>query len=354
MDKYFKDLNYSLANEDTTVESELLKKIKMDRLKILCVAGSGSRVLPLIHNKIKNIQIVDLSLLQLQLTRLRISAAQKLDRSEFLALLGYTNIDVDRVILLKKLDLAEDELQMWLMNKKILDKGIIFNGRWEKFLLKLGQLFRLIFQVDLLPLFNLQSYEERREWYDSNFPKKRLQLFLKICANPFIFNLLLYKGGFAKSSEKFSDFLQKVFFQILVTKNPRQSFFAQMIFLGDIPYEEGWPIETKQEVLDSLKSFNGTIEYHQTELLAYLKANPDYHFLSLSDVPSYLTLEQQLMLEKSLITNSLNPSCAVMRSFRRHPSFTDGFVKKFNKEDQNWAAHQDTIGVYKFHIFENT
>ena len=44
-EKYFKSLNYSLGNEDTTFEVEMVKKLNPK--KVLAVAGSGGRSLPL-------------------------------------------------------------------------------------------------------------------------------------------------------------------------------------------------------------------------------------------------------------------------------------------------------------------
>ena len=43
-EKYFKSLNYSLGNEDTTFEVEMVKKLNPK--KVLAVAGSGCHDVP--------------------------------------------------------------------------------------------------------------------------------------------------------------------------------------------------------------------------------------------------------------------------------------------------------------------
>ena len=64
---YFSKLNYSFANEDTTVEMEILPK---GAQRVVCVAGSGSRVLPLLAKKPHKLVCADLSEQQLYITEL--------------------------------------------------------------------------------------------------------------------------------------------------------------------------------------------------------------------------------------------------------------------------------------------
>ena len=176
---------------------------------------------------------------------------------------------------------------------------------------------------------------------------------MKIFANPFIFNLFLYRGKFASSKESFPDFLNQVFHQILIVKDPKRSFFAQMLFLGKLKYTEGWPIEAQPEVFNRSKKFQGEIIFHQTDLVELIEQSLDLNFLSLSDVVSYLSEVQLNRLEKALCHLEQKQMTAVMRSFRRHPEFSQDFKKKLSTEDIRLAEQSDSIGVYKFHIFSH-
>ena len=67
--KYFSDLNYSLGNEDTSLEVEILKHIRPKN--IFSVAGCGSRALPLLSVFPDNLVAVDISEAQIFITELR-------------------------------------------------------------------------------------------------------------------------------------------------------------------------------------------------------------------------------------------------------------------------------------------
>ena len=87
--EYFYDLNYSLANEDTAFERSIVLKNKPS--KMLSVCGSGSRCFPLLHPGAKELHIVDLSVQQLHLARLREQTIRGLSMSNF-QILGCSSI----------------------------------------------------------------------------------------------------------------------------------------------------------------------------------------------------------------------------------------------------------------------
>ncbi len=84
--KFFNKLNYTLANEDTKLEYDLLDE---GTNHVLTIAGSGSRVLPLFAKKPKKISIADYSAEQLALTNTRIESVRQLTYPQFLAFWGY-------------------------------------------------------------------------------------------------------------------------------------------------------------------------------------------------------------------------------------------------------------------------
>jgi S-adenosylmethionine-diacylglycerol 3-amino-3-carboxypropyl transferase len=352
MNSYFQDLNYSLSNEDTKIESDLLARLPTDKTKVLAVCGAGARVTPLMHSHVSQIHVVDISEPQLKLLRLRLESIKKFDHAEFLQFWGYQPTASTRLKMINSLNLTADDSQYWKTQSEKWENGFLLTGRWENFLTKLGKMFRDYFFVNFESLFECSSPGARKIWFNKNFPQKRLQIFLKIFANPFIFNLFLYRGKFASSKESFSDFLNQVFHQILIVKDPKRSFFAQMLFLGKLKYAEGWPIEAQIEVFERSKKFQGEIIFHQTDLVDIIEQSLDLNFLSLSDVVSYLSEVQLARLEKALCRLE-HKQTTVMRSFRRHPQFSPDFTNRLNFEDIRHAEQSDSIGVYKFHIFSH-
>ena len=65
--QFFNKLNYTMSNEDTQFEYDLLD---YNQGHVLCIAGSGSRVIPLLAKKPKRLSISDYSIEQLALTSL--------------------------------------------------------------------------------------------------------------------------------------------------------------------------------------------------------------------------------------------------------------------------------------------
>ena len=85
-EQYFSSLNYSLANEDASVETGVLP---YGSSQVLSIAGSGGRVIPLASKQPKKIICVDVCKVQLHLTEMRFSALRNLNFDEYLKLLGY-------------------------------------------------------------------------------------------------------------------------------------------------------------------------------------------------------------------------------------------------------------------------
>ncbi len=79
---YFNTLNYSLANEDTTLEYELVNHLKSKR--IFAITGSGGRFTPLIQNSVEKLFYVDMCKEQLWLAELKIQSYVDLTYEEFL------------------------------------------------------------------------------------------------------------------------------------------------------------------------------------------------------------------------------------------------------------------------------
>lgn len=354
MAEYFSGLNYSLSNEDSFVERGILNSMTHDKINVLAVCGAGSRVLPLLTKNVRHITVLDLAAEQLQLFRLRLATLKQFSHQDYLEFWGYQTASRPRLDYLLSLSLDSQDIKFWTQHHEKWQGGFLFLGRWENYLLRLGQLFRRLFFVNVEPLFMINSQQDRERWYHDHFPQKRLDFFLQVFANPLFFNLFLYKGRFAKSEESFANFLNRVFRKILIEKDPKKSFFAQMLFLGDLRFSEGWPAEASDAVFQSAQKFEGHIEVVQADLLTHLSQNLNYDFLSLSDVASYLTDEQIKSLELYLRKNPTSEWRAVIRSFRRHPQFNEGLLSHKNRQLEQQAEDSDSIGVYKFHIFTNT
>ena len=108
--KYFTGLNYTLGNEDTSVEIALVKQYKPQSIFTVC--GSGGRSIPLCGEAL-NVSLSDLSKEQIHLAMLREATYKQLTHEEFLNFWGYfpffdNNSCEARKNLFNKLDLSAD------------------------------------------------------------------------------------------------------------------------------------------------------------------------------------------------------------------------------------------------------
>lgn len=359
---YFSTLNYSLANEDTRVEYELLSE---DAKSVFSIAGSGARCLPLIAKNPKELHVVDMSEAQLQMMELRFQSAKDLSYEEWLFFLGYRggiqsfSLESDsRINLFKKIKLTDKTKQFWSERTEgWASRGFILLGKWESHFQKIGILFRDYLRCDFLPIFEAQTLEEQQRIFKEKWPHLRWSTFIKIVASEFVFNKFLYKGHFSGAqkdkteSRSPSEFIFEEFNRVFQTQLLRKNYFMQILFLGRIFAEEGLPLEAHREIFEKVKSSKTDVYYHLGNLMTVLPKQ-SFDFISLSDTISYLSQDDATNILLKLDPSTKKDTPVVIRSFMRAPQkiSTDGW--KICSEIEKWAHQLDGTAVYQFHIFK--
>ncbi|MCX7978000.1 MAG: BtaA family protein [Bdellovibrionaceae bacterium] len=361
-EEYFTGLNYTLANEDTRVEYDLMP----DQLPVVfSIAGSGARCLPLIAKNPDVLDVVDMSEAQLFLVELRFQAAKALSYEEWLFFMGYRgaiqNSDSlagdDREKLFHRLDLSERARQYWLERRMgWRDRGFILLGSWEAHFQRLGVFFRNFLRCDFSPVFEAQSLDQQKKIYYEKFPHIRFDNFIRIVASEYVFNRFLYKGHFSGSQGRRteerspSEFIREEFRRIFSTQLVRKNYFFQVLFLGGIRYEEGLPLEAHRFIFDKVKASQTKVRYRLGNLLELLHSEP-YSFVSLSDTISYLPNQEANKILQKMNSRTPAGSIVVIRSFMRAPQKLDTQGWESMPEKESWAFAIDGTGVYKFHIY---
>lgn len=298
-EKYFKSLNYSLANEDTWPEVRLMKKWKPR--KIVSVAGSGGRSLPLLAGNPSELHVIDLSLQQLWLGSLREETIRKCTHEDFLLFWGYPPFEGvpynrRRKEIFSILELSEEARGYFSsLFESVSWNTILYEGKWEKTFHKFSYITRLLIGPRILQeSLSCLTPQEQQKYFSEKFPPARWDLVFKILGNATVFNALLYKGHFVKKNvpESHFDYYRSAFSRIFGQTLLRANFFAQLCFFGKIVTKEAIPVEGDREVFESMKSWLLT---HRTkgwqgnilELIPRESALGHIDFLSFSDVPSY-------------------------------------------------------------------
>jgi S-adenosylmethionine-diacylglycerol 3-amino-3-carboxypropyl transferase len=354
---YFQNLNYTLGDEDSIVEYELLPE-GIDHL--VAIAGSGGRVLPLIAKRPKQITCIDLFNEQLYITELRIQAMKKLDLNKFRAFFGYPPYSItpeERKRIFDSIDISDDARRyLYRFFSKHKWSEIIYMGKFEKTMSALSKINVMVTGKSGRNIFKCDSLTDQQVYYKTKFPQSRWNAILFLLGNTSLLKTLLCKGELPKKNiegsyyNHFRNIYQAIFSNISINS----SFFAHLSFWGKVINIEGNPIEADERIFYLAKSYLNScnITYLKNDIIKFIASSPakSIDFVSLSDVPSFIEERENDFLQ--LIKPALsNQSTVVVRSNLRvtHPDAT-GFINL--KNDYEDLLAKETTQIWKIDIYK--
>jgi len=362
---YFSTLNYSLANEDTTLEVRMVEKLKPKRIMSVC--GSGGRALPLLAAGAESLTCVDLADEQLHLAELRRATFQDLSHRDFLLFWGYPPYSVEngyleREKLFRGLDLGETAGK-WA-DQYLSAKGWqspLYDGKWERTFATIAKILQTLFGSDYGAIFECRSIEEQTNFFKGQFPRLRWNLLVRALGNRAFFNALLYKGHFVKKNipDTHYAFYQSAFERIFTTTPIRENFFIQLAFFGRVRFDEGIPIEARattfQAIQRSLKGESKVVYVRAdiTELLSAPEAAArPFDFLSFSDVPSYFSGDLEREFMQRVRPGLRSGAHVVLRHYMRVPEAMD--LRGYREVTDAWRREIDReyTQMYKIQVLE--
>lgn len=357
--EYFNKLNYSLANEDTTLEGILVERLRPK--KILTVCGSGGRSIPLALCAPEKIVCSDLAQEQLWLAEMRLELFRKLDRNEFLIFFGLPPYDKQtqaglRKEIFEKLTLSPPVKEFFthFFNETHWE-ALTYKGKWEKTFQKISSLVRFFIGDHSKKIFEFTDIADQKRYWNEDFPKFRWTLALMTVGNASFFNALLYKGHFAKKNipESHFDFYKAAYGRIFETTLARENFFAQLSFLGQVTYPEGVPFEANpayfQKIKDGIKQTK--FEFRKEDINSIIKKGTDiFDFVSYSDVPSYFSGETEKEFLQWARPGLAPNARVVLRHYLRVPENMN--LSGFVDETSSWTqlVNQEKTQMYKIQI----
>ena len=358
--KYFSGLNYTLGNEDTSVEIEMIKKLKPK--KVFSICGSGGRSLPLMHDESLELSLSDLSQEQLNLAELRLVTYRELTHEKFLLFWGYfpysdNNHKSERKKIFSKLNLSKNNR---LFFEKIFTEiefdSLLYLGKWERTFAVFAKVNRLLLGADYDRILKFDNLDDQVDYYEKKFPMKRWKILIHILGNKAMFNALLYKGDFITKNSVLShfDYYFQSFERLFTRDLAQKSFFLQLCFYGKIKSHLGVPVEAQKENFIRIHKSKTKVNYIQEDFVSYLaKGEQQYDFLSLSDVPSYFQgdLEKDFMQK---IKPGLMPGAVIVTRYylRKSECNLSGYKDitcDYSKLIDLEKVQMYEIRVYKYH-----
>lgn len=331
---YFSGLNYTLGNEDTSVEIELIKKLKPK--KIFSICGSGGRSLPLMHSGASDIALADLSREQLMLAELRYATYKEFNHEEFLLFWGYYPFSNDndtgrRKELFSKLTLKSETLVFFTnVFNEINFESLLYLGKWERTFAVFAKANRVLMGLDYDKILRFDNLEDQIKYYKTEFPIKRWKVLIHILGNKTMFNALLYKGDFITKNSPLShfDYYFQAFERLFTKDLAQKSFFLQLCFYGKIKSLAGVPVEANKESFLRIHDSTTAVHYLQEDFVTNLsRGEVQYDFLSLSDVPSYFQGDLERDYMQKIKPGLAAGAIVVVRYYlRKAECVLDGFV----------------------------
>lgn len=357
--KYFHHLNYTLGNEDTTIEHAILPE---RAAHVLAVGGSGSRVVPLLARSPSRVTCVDVSDHQLRLAELRVDAARSLGAGDYRAFWGFPPEPAgrsERQRLFERIGMSAAQREHWtrVFEAQGWD-SILYEGRWERTFAKLSRINAALTNRAGEALFEATTGAEHDRLLREAFPRTRWLLTLLLLGNPLMFNLMLYKGGFPRKNIPGTpfEFYRDSFDKLFRLGPARENFFLQVVFFGKLLYAEGNPCECQTAIYDRAQAAlaHTQLEFRHGSIFDPPRpGDPPVDFVSCSDVPSYLPppLEQTFLqqLRRKLAPGAL----VVLRTYLREPERADasGFDDVTGEYARVIAGEK--VGVYQVRVLRH-
>lgn len=296
LQNFFSRIVYSSSNEDGRSELEALNLSETDH--VLAVTGSGSRILELLLSNPKSVTAIDFNLNQNYLLALKICALKYLNNQTFLKFLGLIKSDSQtRFQLYQAISqyLSEEEKIYWNYNIRLIKAGLLFCGTWEKYLLILSK-FLFFKRNTLHKLWNAKDLSTQIKIWESEWKGKFWKFSLKFISHRFVWKYIINEPGIYCVSNELNIFkyMEDCFDQFVHRQLLRESFFAQMIFYGQLSNKGALPLYLRNENLDIIRSRLDRIRIIQADLQTFLHDPQNAHSFdafSLSDFSSYASAE---------------------------------------------------------------
>tara|TARA_R110002072_G_scaffold64203_7_gene159904 strand:- start:68777 stop:69874 length:1098 start_codon:yes stop_codon:yes gene_type:complete len=360
--KYFHEqLNYTLGNEDTSMDVEIVKKLGSNN--IFTIAGCGSRAFPLLASNPEKMTILDFSKPQILLCKLREATYRTFEYEDFLIFWGYPpfarfDYHYQRKILFSNLDLDSETKDFF---QKIFSEtnfdSLLYLGSWERTFQTLAKLVRKILGRNFDDIFGFHNLEDQVSYYYNDFPIRKWKMIIFLLGNKSVFNALLYKGDFIVKNfpETHFQYYFESFERLFTGQLARSSFFAHLCFYGEINHPDGVTIEAHEENFTQVKDYfagGGSVNYAQGDFVTHLKASPEkFDFLSLSDVPSYFQGEVEKNFMEDISKSVQESGVVCLRNYLRRPEC------ETNSYDEVTAKYSDhfrteAVQMYRPQLFK--
>jgi S-adenosylmethionine-diacylglycerol 3-amino-3-carboxypropyl transferase len=334
MKSFLETLNYSSSNEDSRSEVKSLRIGEKD--SVLCITGSGARTLDLLIESPKEIVSIDFNPCQNFLLELKIHAIKHFKYDKFLEFLGVIpSRKRGHLYNAMRQSLSIDARNFWDSNSAMIENGVIYQGRWEKYFHRLERLISVVRPHLRDKLFSCHSLSDQARIWRHEWNTPLWRLFLRSISSPAAWKYIFGDPGFHRyvpvnfSIYKYLNMRFDGAFENIFAKD---SPFTTLLFFGKYNRNCLLPDHLQERHYMTLRNTLERVRTVTQSLLEYLNCCKKKSFdkYSLSDFASYTNTEEYRKIWQGIINTATNGARICERQFlvkRKIPSEVRPYIR---------------------------
>jgi S-adenosylmethionine-diacylglycerol 3-amino-3-carboxypropyl transferase len=320
---FFGTLNYASVNEDWRTEAAALRLEGGER--VLCVTGSGARPLDLLAAAPVRVLAVDRNPAQGHLLCLKQAAIEALPFDEYAAFLGlHPATAAGRRDTLRRLGplLPDEARRFWGARRGLVARGVLYEGRWERFHRRLARLTRFLHGRRVRTLLAFDDLGAQRAWVESHWDEAGWRrTFALACSRPVVRAFFGDPAYCRQAALPAGRLLHARMGALLERVLARESFMVGLVLTGTLPPED-LPPHLTEAGHRTIRARLGGLDVATAEVTSFLESRPPGGFdrFSLSDVASFLDRAGFARLVGAVVRSAAPGGRVVLRQFlTRHP-----------------------------------
>lgn len=352
---FYQYLNFGLGNEDWKVEEQALQVNAGDR--VVCVTASGDRSMHLLMTDCREVVSIDMNPIQNYLLELKLAALNHLEYEPYLAFLGCLK-SPHRLSLFDQIknQLSPQALAFWINNKKMITKGVIYQGRIERLTALTSLFFKTVSFRKVATLFSLQNLEEQKQYVSKHWDKKSLRKFFEWAINPRFLSVILNDPGlnsFIDYTSKPGTYIYERMIRYLNYHLAKDSILLQLLFTGKIQAQSYLPYLTF-EGYQKIKNNTYKLQIKTDNISHYLNKSDGQAFdaFSLSDIASYMPQSAFENLLHGIFHSANSNASFCIREFMSNRQIPFSLSPHFQRDQQleQKLEKEETNFVYRFMV----
>jgi S-adenosylmethionine-diacylglycerol 3-amino-3-carboxypropyl transferase len=326
-------LHYSTCNEDSLVEIKALELRETD--KVVCITGSGGRVLNLLTQNPNKIISIDLNPIQNWLLELKMVAIKNFNYDDYAKFLGLTPCK-ERLELFNKIkqDLSKEGRSFWEKENRLIKKGVLYQGKFEKYCKYFSDTLKESMKEKVDKILTFDCLVEQKKYYEDVWKKdsnwSEIAKHHRVDLKESVPNYTLYYGEKYDFDYFIYHVLDKGFKKTLVKDNH----YLCMILDGSYERARKLPLCLEEEYYFTLKNNLNKVEIVTDNIITYLgnlKPNTLDKF-SISDLAGYLNNEEHSELFKNIIYTARKKAILCARHIKGQRGIPEKYVQKIERK----------------------